>query len=223
MNQQDQPQRRATLYRLPPLSWTPPSLLSVLWWWGLATGIGVLPAFIPVWIGVLLMFKTNNESAFMIIATITVAAMATPIALFQHIALDLLGGVDGWWARATIGGAAAGVGLIMLDQQFDVSSILLWFLFGDDFDTTHTWLAVPLELICLGIGFCQWLVLRRTFEYASGWIGANLLAGLVIGWIGEIPGQGWMQGLLQLLAYTLITGAMLRLLLGKLRFNPGQD
>jgi hypothetical protein len=210
----DQP---AASYHVPALTWTAPTLWSVLWRWGLATAGGVILAFIPAFIGFFLALSIDSESAAKIIALITGAAMAAPIALFQREVLGTLSELEGWWVRATVAGAVAGVGLIILDITFDVIDPLLRLVFGNIY--YYNSLIGFFGLIGLGFGIGQWLVLRRSVARAGWWIGANLLAGLVIGWIGGLSGEEFILGILQLLVYTLITGITLRLLLGQRRFD----
>jgi hypothetical protein len=219
MNQPIEEQPYASLYKVPALPSTAPTLWSVLWRWGLATAGGVILAFIPAFIGVFLMFSIRTESAAKIIALVTAAAMAAPSALFQRLTLSALSELEGWWGRATVGGAMVGVGVLILDDSSSMRRALR-LLLGDAY--YHHSLMVFFGQIGLVIGIGQWLVLRRSVARAGWWIGANLLAGLVIGWIGELRGEEFMLGILQLLAYTLITGITLRLLLGQPRFDQGR-
>jgi hypothetical protein len=219
MNQRIEEQPDARLYRVPALTWTAPTLWSVLWPWGLATAGGVILAYIPAIIGIMLMFSIRTESAAMILTMATAAAMATPIALFQRMILNKLNEIEGWWFRATVGGAAVSVGLLILDDSSSMRRILR-LLLGNIY--YHNSLIVFFGQIGLVIGICQWLVLRRTIPRASLWIAANLLAGLLVGWIGEMRGEEFILGIFQLLTYTLITGTTLRLLLGQRRFEAGR-
>jgi hypothetical protein len=214
MNQSiDQP---SAGYHVPSLTTTAPTLWGVLWRWGLATAGGAMLAFIPAYIGIALMFGVRGEAAAKLIALVTAAAMATPLALFQRLMLGKLSAIKGWWVRATVGGAMAGIGILMLDD-IRIVRRLLRRLLGDLY--YHHSLLVFFGQISLVIGICQWLVLRRSVERAGWWIGANLVAGLLIGWIGGLRGEEFILGIQQLLAYILITGITLRLLLGQRRFD----
>jgi hypothetical protein len=217
MNQQIEQQSEASLYKVPSLTWTAPTLWTILWRWGLATAGGAILAFIPAFIGFFLAFSIRTDSATIIIALITAAAMAAPIALFQREVLGTLSELEGWWVRATVAGAVAGVGLIILDMVFDVIDPLLRLLLGNIY--YYNSLIGFFGQIGLVIGIGQWLVLRRSVPRAGWWIAANLLAGMVVGWIGELRGEEFVLGIFQLLAHTIITGITLRLLLGQRRFD----
>jgi hypothetical protein len=218
MNQQIEQQPEASIYKVPAMQWTAPTLWNILWRWGLATAGGVILAYFPALMGVLSMFSTSTESGATILTLVTAAAMAAPLALFQRMILSKLNEIDGWWFRATVSGALASVGLLLLDESSSMRIPRL--LLGNT--SYHGSLMVFFGQIGLAIGIGQWLVLRRSVARAGWWIGANLLAGLVIGWIGGLRGEEFMLVILQVLAYTLITGITLRLLLGQLHFDEGR-